>query len=141
MSSPFADIKSYSACIYTLQERHPFVTASTLTLVPIGATLARLEGCIECGRDIRLDVFELVDFQAGRIHTYSYEVYWAGEKICWYDSWEHPEDPALSATFPHHKHLPPNLRDHRVAAPGISFNAPNLDAVLNDVQHEWLGKA
>jgi hypothetical protein len=56
--------------------------------------------------------------------------YRAGEKVCWYDAWEHPEIPGLAPTFPHHKHVPPNLRDHRVPAPGISFQSPNLDVVL-----------
>jgi len=66
-------------------------------------------------------VWELIDFAAHRVRTYSYEVYRAGEKVCWYDPWEHPEIAALASTFPHHKHVLPNLRDNRVPAPGISF--------------------
>jgi len=80
----------------------------------------------------------LIDFAAKRIRAYSYEVYRSGEKVGWYDCWEHPEIPALAATFPHHKHIPPNLRDHRVLAPGISFASPNLDAVLQDVRRDWI---
>ena len=52
--------------------------------------------------------------------------YRGDETICWYDSWSHPEIPALASTFPHHRHSLPNLRDHRVPAPGIRFDAPNL---------------
>ena len=59
---------------------------STLALAPIGATLAKLEGRIECQGGIHLEVWELIDFAAKRIRTYSYEVYRGGEKICWYDS-------------------------------------------------------
>jgi hypothetical protein len=137
MSAPLDDIASYSIYAYGLAERHPFVTSSTLTLAPIGATLAKLEGRIDCQGGIHLEVWELIDFAARRIRSYSYEVY-RGEKICWYDSWEHPEIPALAANFPHHRHLQPNLRDHRVPAPGISFESPNLDVVLNDVRRDWL---
>jgi len=138
MSAPLDDIASYSAFVYALAERHPFLTSSTLALAPIGATLARLEGRIECPNGIHLEIWELIDFAARRIRTYSYEVYQGGEKICWYGSWEHPEIPALASTFPHHKHVPPNLRENRVPAPGISFESPNLDAVLKDVRRDWL---
>ena len=141
MSAPLDDIASYSAFVYALRERHPFVTSSTLALAPIGATLAKLEGRIECPGGIHLEVWELVDFAAHRVRTYSYEVYRSGEKVCWYDAWEHPEIPALAATFPHHKHVPPNLRDNRVPAPGISFASPNLDLVLADVRRDWLPKS
>ena len=134
MSAPLDDIRSDSAFVYALAERHPFVTGSTLTLAPIGATLAKLEGRIACQGGIQVDVWELIDFAARRLRTYSYEVYRGGEKVCWYDAWEHPEIPALASTFPHHKHVPPNLRDNRVPAPGIRFDAPNLDVVLEDVR-------
>lgn len=138
MSAPLNDIASYSAWVYALAERHPFVIHSTLALAPVGATLAKLEGHIECQGGIQVEAWELVDFAARRIRTYSYEVYRHGEKVGWYDAWEHPEIPALASTFPHHKHVPPNLRDHRVAAPGIQFDAPNLDTVLEDVRRQWL---
>jgi len=137
MSSPLDDIASYSAFVYALQERHPFVTGPTLVLAPIGATLAKLDGRIECQGAIHLEVWELIDFASRRIRTYSYEVYREGEKVCWYDAWEHPEIPALASTFPHHRHIPPNLRDHRVPAPGIGFESPNLDVVLENVRRDW----
>ena len=138
MSAPLDDIASYSAFIYALAQRHPFVTGSTLALVPIGATLAKLEGRIDCQGGIHLDVWELIDFSAKRIRSYGYEVYRDTEKICWYDSWPHPENPALASTFPHHKHVPPGLRDNRVPAPGIAFDEPNLDVVLEDIRHDLI---
>jgi len=137
MSAPLDDIANYSRFVYALRERHSFVTGSTLALAPIGATLAKLEGRIDCQSGIHLEVWELVDFATRSIRAYSYEVYREGEKVCWYDPWEHPEIPALAATFPHHKHMPPNLREHRVPAPGIGFAAPNLDVVLEDVRRDW----
>jgi hypothetical protein len=66
MSAPLDDIASYSAFVYALAERHPFVTSSTLALAPIGATLAKLEGRIECRGGIHLEVWELIDFAAKR---------------------------------------------------------------------------
>ena len=138
MSAPLEDISSYSAYVYAVADRYPFVTGSTLTLALIGATLAKLEGRIDCKAGVHLEVWELVDFAACRIRTYSYEIYREGEKICWYDAWEHPEIPELAATFPHHKHLPPNLRENRVPAAGVSFESPNLDIVLEDVRRNWL---
>ena len=134
MSTPLDDIASYSAWIYSLAERHPAITGSTLALALIGATLAKLEGRIECEGGVHVEVWELVDFAARRIRTYSYEVYRHGEKTGWYDPWPHPEIAELAATFPHHKHVPPDLRHHRVPAPGIGFAAPNLDVVLEDLQ-------
>lgn len=134
MSAPLEDIASYSANVDSLAERHAFVINSTLALVPIGATLAKLEGRVECKNEIHLEIWELIDFAAKRIRSYSYEVYRGDEKIGWYDSWEHPEIPALASTYPHHKHVPPNLRDNRISAPGISFDLPNLDVVLKDLR-------
>lgn len=138
MSEPLANLASYSAWIYALADRHPFVTHSTLVLIPVGATLARLEGRIECAQGLAVEAWELVDFSKQQIRAYSYELYRHGGKVCWYDAWLHPEIPALAATFPHHKHVLPNLRDNRVPAPGISLNRPNLDVVLADAQRDWL---
>ena len=136
MTPPLSDFDSYSVFVYTLAERHSFVTASTLSLARIGATLARLEGKIECQGGLRLEVWELIDFSSPRIRNYSYEVYRGAEKIRWYDHWEHPENPALAATFPHHKHVSPNLKDNRQPAPGISFETPNLPVVLEELWRE-----
>src|SRR5437763_385266 len=105
MSAPLDDIASYSAFVYSIPERHAIVSNSTVTVVPMGATLAKVEGGLECRGGMHIDIWELVDFAAKRIRTYSYEVYRQAEKVCWYDAWEHPEIPELEPTFPHHKHL------------------------------------
>ena len=131
MTSP-----SYGVFVCALAARHPFVTSSTLALVPVGATLAKLEGRVECQGGIHLEVWELIDFAAKRIRTYGYEVDRGDEKICWYDSWEHPEIPTLATTLPHPKRIQPNLRENRVPAPEISFESPNLDVVLEDIRRE-----
>jgi hypothetical protein len=129
VSAPLDDLASYSAYVYTVAERHSIVAGSTLTLAPIGATLAKLEGRIVCHDGLHLEIWELIDFAAHHIRTYSYEVYRDGQKICWYDPWPHPEILALAATFPHHRHLPPDLRHHRVSSPNThgmaGFVAPS----------------
>jgi len=53
--------------------------------------------------------------------------------LYWYDDFPHPNDPALASTHPHHKHIPPDIKHHRVPAPGLSFSAPNLPLLLREV--------
>ena len=138
MSAPLDSLQNYSLHVYALRERHSFVTGSTMSLVPVGATLAKLEGRIECAGGLRVEVWELIDFATQRIRSYSYEIYRSDEKVGWYDAWPHPEIPALAPTFPHHKHVSPNLRENRVPASGIRFDSPNLDTVLADLRRAWL---
>ena len=121
-----SDFQTYGALIYTLQERYPSIRHSTLVLATIGKTLAQLEGQVIFEHEVVLDVWELIDFEAGRIRSYSYEIYNADEKIAWYDPFEHPHIPALASTYPHHKHVLPDIKHNRIPAPGISFAQPNL---------------
>jgi len=74
-----------------------------------------------------LVVAEALSFTPGRsrITRYGYEVWRGNEKLYWYDSQPHLDDPSLTTTHPHHKHLPPNIKHHRVPAPGLSFERPN----------------
>lgn len=95
---PIPDFQTYGELIYSLQERYPSIQRSTLVLATIGSTLAKLEGQVTFESDVVLDVWELVDFEAGRIRNYSYEIYQAGEKIAWYDPFEHPHIPELTNT-------------------------------------------
>lgn len=135
---PLPDFQIYGELIYTLQERFPSIQRSTLVLATIGATLAKLEGQVMFEGDVTLDVWELIDFDAGRIRNYSYEIYQAGEKITWYDPFEHPHIPELASTHPHHKHILPDLKHHRVPAPGISFTHPNLPLLIQEIARDIL---
>lgn len=56
------------------------------------------------------------------------------EKLYWYDSQAHPDDSTLASTHPHHKHIPPDIKHHRVPAPGLSFMAPNLLQMIREVE-------
>jgi len=83
---------------------------------------------------LRLRLREELDFDAGLITAYGYEVYQGDERLFWYDDFPHPDDPELAATFPHHKHVPPDIRHHRVPAPGMSFVVPNLPRLLQEIE-------
>jgi hypothetical protein len=67
------------------------------------------------------------------ITSYGYEVYHGDEKLYWYDDFPHPHDPSLASTFPHHKHIPPNIRRNRVPALGLSFTHPNLPVLIQEI--------
>ncbi len=133
-----SDFQAYSVFIYSLQNRYASILTSTLVLAPIGRTLGKLEGQIHFEKGIMLDVWELIDFDAGSIRNYSYEIYRGGEKIAWYDPFEHPHMPELASTYPHHKHIPPDIKNHRVPAPGISFEHPNLPIIIEEIENELL---
>jgi hypothetical protein len=108
--------------------------------------------------DFVLCVHELLNFQQGVIEAYRYEVtrcyppfavnplpeatvycassYSGKHKLYWYDSWPHPGDPALASTHPHHKHVPPDIKHHRIPAPGLIFDRPNLPFLIAEVERE-----
>jgi hypothetical protein len=51
-----------------------------------------------------------------------------------YDSQPHPMDRTLSSTDPHHKHVPPDIKHHRVPAHGLSFTSPNLPFLIREIE-------
>jgi hypothetical protein len=57
-------------------------------------------------------------------------------KLYWYDSWPHPNDPLPAATHPHHKHISPTIKHHRIPAPGPSFVQPNLPYLIEEMERE-----
>ena len=116
--------------MYTLAEHHAEVTASTLRLYSNSATSSLVRGNVffDSGRELR--IFEYIDWAAGEI--LSYTVYSGEEKVRWYDPQPHPEDAALASTFPHHYHTAPDIKHHRVPAPGISFADSNLPTLIAD---------
>ncbi|MEA3396836.1 MAG: DUF6516 family protein [Chloroflexota bacterium] len=85
---------------------------------------------------LRLDVAELVDFDAGHLEIlqYGYVVWKSDERLYWYDSQAHPHDSTLAATHPHHKHIPPDIKHHRIPAPELSFAKPNLPFLIREIE-------
>ncbi|HID87146.1 MAG TPA: hypothetical protein EYP55_07170 [Anaerolineae bacterium] len=97
-----------------------------------------LRGKLEFARGITLQVAELVDVAEGRIRRYSYAVKRDDEELYWYDPQPHPDDPRLAETYPHHKHVPPNIKHNRIPAPGMSFEKPNLPFLIKEIERELL---
>ena len=82
----------------------------------------------------RFRMREEIDFEAGLITSYGYEVYRDNEKLYWYDDFPHPNDASLASTPPHHKHIPPDIKHNRIPAPNISFSKPNLVILLEEIE-------
>jgi len=82
---------------------------------------------------LRLRMREEVDLDAGLIISYGYEIYRGEDRLYWYDDFPHPNDPKLTATMPHHKHVPPDIKHNRIPAPNMSFERPNLPVLINEI--------
>jgi hypothetical protein len=93
-----------------------------------------LEGEVFFVQGIRLRLREELDFEAGLITACGYEVYRGDERLYWYDDFPHPNDPGPAATFPHYKHVQPDIRNNRIPAPGLNFSVPNLSCVLEEIE-------
>jgi len=109
-----------------------------LVVVRRGATIAVVNGEINLIGGVRLVVREKLSFarSPGIIIGYGYEVWHGEDELYWYDSQEHPGDPGLASTYPHHKHIPPDIKHHRVPAPELSFDHPNLPFLIEEVERE-----
>ena len=119
-------LEVYEELIYDIPNQFPSVRYSTLVLIRLDPLTAVVRGELFFEDDIYLRVREVLDFDGGFLQTYSYEVYRGDEQLYWYDDWPHPEIPELTSTHPHHKHVPPDLKHHRVPAPRLSFDHPNF---------------
>lgn len=133
MTVSFPTRAEYEALVYSLPQVYPAITSSTLRLYSTSALTAIVEGEVNLNNGLSLRVFEVLDFKAGQIRQYSYTVYRGAEKIRWYDPQPHPEVAALAATFPHHFHEAPDIKHHRLPAPGISFTTPNVVTLIAEV--------
>jgi len=133
--NPFQSLADFERFIYTLQQRYPAIHRSTLVVIRRGAAVARLTGELEIG-DCRIVVREKLSFadKPGHITSYGYEVWRGSVKLYWYDSQSHPSDPTLAATDPHHKHIPPDIKHHRIPAPNLGFTRPNLPVLIEEVE-------
>lgn len=129
-----ASLPEYENFIYSLQARFNCIKISTLVLKRTSNNSAQVSGVLYFDKDVTLRIFEAVDFLEYEIFDYGYEVYHGDEKLYWYDCWPHPNDPLLASTYPHHKHIPPDIKHHRVPAPNLSFINPNLPALIREIE-------
>jgi hypothetical protein len=130
------DIEAYEHFVYSLAENYSEIDFSKLIVKRKGIHFAFVEGEIYFKRGFRLKIFEAVDFDLGRIESYGYEIYRDDEKLYYYDSHPHPNDPLLAKTHPHHKHIPPDIKHHRIPAEDIKFDRPNLPFLIEEIIEE-----
>jgi len=133
-----SSIDSYSQAIYTFLDTATAVRGHTIRIYPRGAWVGVMEGKVEFDQGVVLRVYERLDFARQRIAAYSYEVWQGQQQLYWYDPWEHPDDASLASSFPHHKHIPPDIKHHRVPAPGLSFTRPNLPFLIEEIERQVL---
>lgn len=131
-TSPLQSLAEYSRFLAAILDRSD-VERSTLAVWSESPHTGTAEGEIMLVGGWRLRIREELDFEEGRITSYGYEVYRGQERLYWYDDFPHPNDPTLATTFPHHKHIPPDIKHHRVPAPALSFERPNLPALLQEI--------
>lgn len=136
MDNPLRSDTDYELFIYSIVESFPLVERSTLTFVRQGATLARVAGELHFTGEYRIVVRERIvyDRLPSEIDWYGYEVWRGSEKLYWYDSQPHPNEPKLQSTHPHHKHVPPDIKHNRIPAPEMSFTKPNLPVIIAEIE-------
>ena len=136
MSNSLRTSEDYELFLYTIADQFPSVRRSTVTLIRRGASIARVTGEIYFDSSVRLVVRERLVYNRLPvvIDSYGYEVWRGDKKLYWYDSQPHPSDPDLQSTNPHHKHIPPNIKNHRIPAPEMSFTQPNLPTLILEIE-------
>lgn len=132
MDTNLKSLSDYSRFIAQLFDQ-PSIMNSTVAVWSDSPYTGIAEGDVLFANGLRLRMREEVDFDAGIIISYGYEVYRGEERLYWYDDFPHPNDPTLAATMPHHKHVPPDIKHHRIPAPNISFERPNLPALIQEI--------
>ena len=133
MDDALLSLDAYGRLIAEIATRRT-VERSTIRVWSDSSHTGIAEGEIFFSNGLRLRVREELDFSAGLITSYGYEVYKNENRLYWYDDFPHPEIPELAATFPHHKHVEPDIRHNRVPAPGLSFTEPNLPRVVDEIE-------
>jgi Family of unknown function (DUF6516) len=131
--NPLKSLADYSQFVAELLNR-PAVERSTLVVWSDSPYTGIAEGEVFFSQGIRLRMREELDFYAGLITAYGYEVYRTDERLYWYDDFPHPNDPILASTFPHHKHVPPDIKHNRIPAPEMSFARPNLAVLIREIE-------
>jgi hypothetical protein len=132
-NNPLKSLISYSRFVAEALDQAT-VERSTVTVWSTSPYTGVAEGEVFLSQDFRLRMREELDFEAGLITAYGYEVYRGEEKLYWYDDFPHPHDPILASTFPHHKHIPPDIKHNRIPAPEISFTQPNLLVLIREIE-------
>ena len=124
-------LADYSRLVAEVLDRASILN-STVTVWSDSPFTGVAEGEVFFAHGVRLR--EELDFEAGLITSYGYEVYRGDERLYWYDDFPHPHDQTLAVTHPQHKHIPPDIKHHRIPAPGIRFDRPNLPQLIQEIE-------
>ena len=114
-------------------EIHP-IKRSTVAIWSESPATGIAEGEVFFVNGLHLRMREEIDFAAELIVSYCYEVYRGAERLYWYDDFPHPHDPSLAPMFPHHRHDSIQSEQHRLPAEFLSFDCPNLPAIISEVE-------
>jgi hypothetical protein len=134
--NPFQSLHDYEEFIYTLQQSFPAIKSSSLVVIQRGKRVAIVQGELIFADGYRLRIRERLSYDdAVVVEDYGYELWHNIEKIAWYDSQPHRDDPALASIHPHHKHVPPNIKRNRIPAPQMSFTQPNLPILIQEIEN------
>ncbi|MDM8563703.1 DUF6516 family protein [Candidatus Marithioploca araucensis] len=136
--NPLKSLENYSRFVTELVSGYP-IEHSTIIVWSESAYTGVATGEAFFAKGFRLRMREELDFEAGLITSYGYEAYQHDEKIFWYDDFPHPNELSLASSFPHHKHVPPDIKHNRIPAPEMSFTQPNLSVLIDEIK--WLIKA
>lgn len=132
-SSPLGSLSDYSLFVAQQLDRSS-VERSTVIVWPESPYTGIAEGEVFFRSGFRLRLRQELDFQARLITSYGYEVYKEEQRLFWYDDFPHPNDETLATTFPHHRHLPPDIKHNRIPAPEMSFTRPNLPVLVREIE-------
>ena len=153
MPNPLGSADAYSQFIHELPVRYSSILRSTLRYIPMGAKIGKTIGlilfdnglvlCVQEFLNLELQVIEGYGYEASRPHAsfeglpeaeeYCRASYDHKDKLWWYDSFPHPNDSSLASTHPHHKHIQPDIKRHRIPAPDLTFTAPNLPYIIEEI--------
>ncbi|MCY3727928.1 MAG: DUF6516 family protein [Nitrospira sp.] len=112
----------------------PSILQSTIRVWSTSPYTGTAEGEATFSNGLRLRMREELDFADGLITSYGYEVYRGTERLYWYDDFPHPDESSLATTFPHHKHVPPDIKHNRIPVDYLQFAKPNLLAIVNEIE-------
>jgi hypothetical protein len=122
-ANPLKSLSDYSRFVTELLSQ-PNVQSSPVAVWSDSPYTSVAEGEVFFTNGLRLRMREEVDLDAGLIISYGYEVYQGEERLYWYDDFPHPNDRTLASTMPHHKHIPPDIKHHRIPAPNGVLSGP-----------------
>jgi len=128
--------EDYELFLYTITDNFPSVRYSTLTFIRKGAFLARVEGELLFEQEVRLVIRERILYNRlpAIIDWYGYEVWRGNNKLFWYDPQPHPDESSLKSTYPHHKHIPPDIKHNRIPASEMSFTRQNITRLIWEIE-------